>query len=156
MKPKIRTYSLLKKQLHPEPFLTVYHRIGIPELIKIRGGTSRLRIEQGRYKKEAVAERVCESCESKQIEDETHFMLKCSTYRDLREKMWKEFEESTRRKRESFTSETEQLNALIRDKFQPSENDKKDSAEWRIYREIVMTVVMFITGAMNRRRGLQR
>jgi hypothetical protein len=75
-KPKLRTYCLLKKQLHPEPFLTVYHRIGIPELVKIRGGTNRLRIEQGRYTKEAKEERVCESCEDRQIEDETHFILK--------------------------------------------------------------------------------
>jgi hypothetical protein len=69
--------------------------------------------------------------------------------------MWKEFEASTRKRRASFTSETEQLNALIGDKFQPSENDEKDSAEWRIYREIVTAVIMFITGAMNRRRRQQ-
>lgn len=155
MKPKLRTYSLLKKQLLPEPFLTVYHRIGIPELVKIRGGTNRLRIEQGRYKKEAITQRICESCESKEIEDERHFMLKCPAYQTIREKMWKEFEKSTGRKRESFASETAQLNALIGDEFQPGENEKKDSVEWIIYREIVMTVMMFIIEAMNRRRGLQ-
>ena len=103
-----------------------------------------------------MTERVCESCETGQIEDETHFMLKCTAYQDLRDELWKEFEASTRTRKESFTSETEKLNALIGDKFQPKESDEKDSAEWRVYREIVMTVMMFITRAMNRRRGLQK
>ncbi len=70
-------------------------------------------------------------------------------------KMWKEFEKSTGRKRESFASETAQLNALIGDEFQPDENEEKDSVEWITYREIVRTVMMFIIEAMNRRRGLQ-
>ena len=83
-------------------------------------------------------------------------MLKCTAYANLRERMWKEFEESTKARKESFTSETEQLNALIGDKFQPKESDEKDSYAWRIYREIVMIVMTFIKEAMNRRRGLQK
>jgi hypothetical protein len=156
LKPKLRIYSLLKKQLLLEPFLTVHHRSGIPELVKIRGGTNRLRIEQGRYKKEVITERVCESCEGKQIEDEKHFMLTCAAYQHLREKMWKEFEAVTRTSRESYKSEIDQLNALIGDKFQPRESDEKDSHAWRTYKESVMIVMIFITEAMNRRRGLQK
>ena len=155
MKPKLRIYSLLKKELRQEPFLTVHHRSGIPELVKIRGGTNRLRIEQGRYKKEAVTERVCESCEGKQIEDETHFMLTCVAYQNLREKMWTEFEEVTRTNRESYICEIDQMNALIGDRFQPKESDEKDSHAWQSYKEIVKIVMIFITEAMNRRRGLQ-
>ena len=154
-KPKLRTYCLLKKKLLHEPFLTVRNRRGIPELVKIRGGTNRLRIEQGRYRKEAITERICENCNANQIEDEAHFMLKCTAYANLRERMWKEFEESTKSRKESFTSETEQLNALIGDKFQPKESDEKDSYAWRIYREIVMIVMTYIKEAMNRRRGLK-
>jgi hypothetical protein len=142
LKPKLRTYSLLKKQLHHEPFLTVHNRRGIPELVEIRGGTNRLRIEQGRYKKEAITERICENCNDKGIEDEAHFMLKCTAYTNLRDRTWKEFEEVTETSKESFTSDTEQLNALIGDKFQPKESDEKDSHAWRIYREIVMIVMM--------------
>ena len=58
LKPKLRTYAILKKELRTEPYLEVYHLGGIPELAKLRGGTNRLRIEQGRYKKEKIEEYV--------------------------------------------------------------------------------------------------
>ena len=64
LKPKLRTYVKIKKTLRTEPYLTVYHRRGIPELVKLRGGTNRLRIEQGRYRQEALEDRVCEYCDS--------------------------------------------------------------------------------------------
>src|SRR4051794_26205165 len=67
--------------------------------------------------------------------------------------MWKEFEEVTQTKKESLTSETDQLNALIGDKFQPKESDEKDGFAWRTYRKVVMIAMMVITEAMNRRRG---
>ena len=40
IRPKLRTYAKLKKELRTEPFLQLYHRGGIPELVKVRGGTS--------------------------------------------------------------------------------------------------------------------
>ena len=116
---------------------------------------SALRIEQGRFRKELVAERVCENCEGRHIEDEIHFMLNCAAYSDLREEMWKEFEAVTRASRESYASETDQLNALIGDKFHPKVNDEKDSRAWQNYKEIAKLIMKFITKAMNRRRGLQ-
>ena len=75
IKPKLRTYSKLKTKLRVEPYLEVWHRGGIPELAKLRGGTNRLRIEQGRYVKEAISERKCKFCVSGDVEDESHFML---------------------------------------------------------------------------------
>lgn len=156
LKPKLRTYSTLKKQLRTEPFLKVYDRVGIPELVKIRGGTNRLRIEQGRYKKEERSQRICEYCIDQQVEDEEHFMLKCTAYKSLREKMWKQFEEVTGVKKASLASEAEQLNALIGDKFQPSEDDEKDSTAWKNYKDLAAIVMEYIKQAMNRRRGLQR
>lgn len=95
-------------------------------------------------------------CDAHEIEDEVHFMLKCKTYEDLREKMWQEFEEATSTKRETFANETEQLKALIGDKLQPTESDEKDGHVWRIYRETITAVMKYIKEAMNRRRGLQR
>jgi hypothetical protein len=139
-----------------EPFLSVYDRVGIPELIKIRGGTNRLRIEQGRYRKESRSERVCQCCEGQQVEDETHFMLKCEAYKSLRESMWTEVEKVTSTKKESFASDEGRMNALIGDRFQPTENDEKDGHVWRNYRDISTIVMTYIKKAMNRRRGLQR
>ena len=83
-------------------------------------------------------------------------MLKCTAYSNLRREMWKEFEEVTGVKNESLTSDTEKLNALIGDKFQPKKSDEKDSHVWRRYRELTQVIMKFITTAMNRRRGLQK
>jgi hypothetical protein len=156
LKPKLRTYVKIKKTLRTEPYLEVYHRRGIPELAKLRGGTNRLRIEQGRYRKEAVENRICEYCDSKEIEDEKHFLLKCKPYNDLREKMWSKIEETTGIKRTDFENDDERLDALIGDRFQPEESEDKDSPNTLQYRKIARIVMIYITTAMNRRRGLQR
>lgn len=144
----------MKRTLRVEPFLEVYHRSGIPELVKIRGGTNRLRIEQGRYVKEEVEERVCVFCDAKQVEDEKHFMLACKRYEDLRETLWKKVEVIMACKRSEMTEE-EQMNALIGDKFQPEEEDEKDSTETKAYRRMTKETMKFVTEAMKRRRDLQ-
>ena len=72
LRPKLRTYSLLKKELKTEPYLEVLHRGGIPELSKIRGGANRLRIEQGRYVEEKVEERLCVLCQDSRVEGSLH------------------------------------------------------------------------------------
>ena len=157
LKRKLRTYALLKKSLRTEPYLEVHHRGGLPELTKLRGGTNRLRIEQGRYRKEKVEERVCEFCDSRQVEDEKHFVLECTAYADLREEMWRGFEEITKTERTKFESDEQKLNALIGDKFQPEEDDNdKNSPTARVYKEIVKIMMKYTTQAMNRRRGLQQ
>ena len=46
-KPKLRTYVKLKHKLEQEQYLLVRDRRGVPELTKLRSGTSRLRIEKG-------------------------------------------------------------------------------------------------------------
>ena len=74
--------------------------------------------------KEAVDERICLFCSSKQIEDEPHFMLECRVYEDLRETMWRSVEEATECSRDSFASNEQKLNGIIGDHFQPkSEED---------------------------------
>ena len=146
LKPKLRTYVTLKKELKVEPFLGVYHRGGTPELVKMRGGTNRLRIEQGRYTKEKLEERVCLLCNNGRVEDEKHFMLDCVTYEDLRTKMWSSVEEITGESKESIPEE-ERLNALIGDKYQSDSSEKDEN-----YEQIARAVMKFITAAMNRRR----
>ena len=116
----------LKKELKVEPFLGVYHRGGIPELVKMRGGTNRLRIEQGRYTKEKLEERICLLCNNGRVEDEKHFMLDCITYEDLRTKMWSSVEEITGESKESIPEE-ERLNALIGDKYQSDSSEKDEN-----------------------------
>ena len=79
-----------------EPYLDDLNiRGGIPELAKLRGGANRLRIEQGRYVKERVEERLCLLCEEKKVEDEHHFFLDCPFYDHERKKLWNQVERIT-------------------------------------------------------------
>lgn len=155
-KPKLRTYSKLKRVLRKEPLLNVYHRGGVPEMVKLRGGTNRLRIEKGRYRKEKVEERICVFCEKKEIEDEKHFMLRCSAYTAQREKMWEEYETITQVRRDSLDSEDKQLAALIGDTHQPEEEEDKESERTKVYTNIVKTVMIYITSAMRKRRRMEQ
>jgi len=154
LKPKLRTYAVLKRELKFEPYLDVYHRGGIPELAKIRGGTNRLRIEQGRYQQEPLERRVCVLCSMKQVEDEYHFMLECPVYEDLRNLMWAKFEALTGQSRSTLGSKCQQLNALIGDQFQPAEGSDQNSKASSQYRTVAKSIMVFITTAMNRRRRL--
>jgi hypothetical protein len=156
LRPKLRTYCKIKKDLRFEPYLQIHHRGGIPELAKIRGGSNRLRIEQGRYEKEQVSQRVCRLCANGSVEDESHFMLQCPVYDDLRNTMWTKFEQATGWSKSSFANNDEQLNALIGYRFQPPATTKGKTAGTveRIYRNVVQCVMTFVTTAMKRRRIL--
>ena len=61
-------------------------------MTRLRGGTNELRIETGRYpitnrdRRLEVEERRCLICMSGEIEDESHFVVDCAFYDDLREK----------------------------------------------------------------------
>ena len=94
-KPKLRTYRQLKTKLQFEhTYLTMRDREAREVMTRLRGGTNELRIETGRYaitnrdRPLDAHERRCLICLSGEIEDETHFVLDCSAYEDLREKMF--------------------------------------------------------------------
>ena len=155
LKPKLRTYSLLKTRLRREPLLDTNHRSGIPELVKLRGGTNRLRIEKGRWKKEKAEERLCIFCDRKEVEDETHFMLNCKAYEEERKEMWNEYEEITGSKKEQLSTDIEKLKALIGETHQPSEEAEKDSTQYKLYLNLSRTVMEYITLCMRKRRRLE-
>lgn len=98
-KPKLRTYRQLKTKLHFEhSYLTTRDREAREVMMRLRGGTNELRIETGRYaitnrdRRLDVSERRCLICLSGEIEDETHFLLDCDGYEDLRKKMFVVFQ----------------------------------------------------------------
>src|SRR5262249_40377394 len=152
LKPKLRTYCKLKTTLRREPYLEVYNRKGLPELAKLRGGTNRLRIEKGRYRKEEVSERLCVFCDRQEVEDEKHFLLKCTLYNEEREQLKRSYEEITQTKLENLESEDEQLRALIGDTHQPKEEEDKNSIRTKTYNNIISHVMDFILTAMRKRR----
>ena len=115
-----------------------------------------MRIEQGRYVKEEISEIKCKFCVSGDVEDESHFMLSCAAYEDLRRKMWTEFETVTGVTKASLETDEQKLNALVGEMFQPGEEEKKNSTKTQTYRQQVKVIMRYITAAMNRRRGQQK
>ena len=92
-KPKLRTYRQLKTQLRFEQYLKTNDREAREVMTRLRGGTNELRIETGRYaitnrdRPLELSERRCLICLNGEIEDETHFLLDCCVYEDLRQEM---------------------------------------------------------------------
>ena len=92
-KPKLRTYRQLKTRLRFEQYLTTKDREEREVMTRLRGGTNELRIETGRYaitnrdRPLELDERRCLICMNGEIEDETHFLLDCCVFEDLRQEM---------------------------------------------------------------------
>jgi hypothetical protein len=59
-------------------------------LAKLRSGNHNLRIETGRHCLPKIPEnlRICQNCEPKDIENETHFLLECTLNKLKREKLY--------------------------------------------------------------------
>ena len=79
---KLRTYSLLKNNYEIEPYL----KSNMPrqyrcKIAALRVGSHDLEIERGRYSipKIPANSRYCKFCRT-QVEDECHFLIKCSLY----------------------------------------------------------------------------
>ena len=83
-KPKLRTYALFKTSFGAEPHLVEYMAKGRRSLMsQFRCGILPLEIEIGRHRGKAIYERTCHFCPNL-VEDETHFLLHCSLYANLR------------------------------------------------------------------------
>ncbi len=84
-KDKLRTYRLFKTDIktasHLNSNLPKYERSLISQL---RLGVLPLRIETGRYQNLIEAERICEVCDSNQVENEYHFLFECDLYNNER------------------------------------------------------------------------
>ena len=65
---------------------TIHDRAHRSYLAKFRCGTLPLEIELGRFKKPKTPlnQRICKYCNCSSVEDETHFLIDCTLYSDLR------------------------------------------------------------------------
>ena len=85
---KLRTYSLLKKQIGYECYLSqirnIDHRI---TLTNFRLSNHRLKIETGRHQRIDKNKRFCPFCPD-EVEDEIHFLVQCKTYKTFRENLF--------------------------------------------------------------------
>ena len=86
---KLRTYCKFKEVYKQEKyvqyqFLSHTHRSA---LAKFRAGVAPLRIETGRYESIPLPRRVCFNCND-MIEDETHVLLFCPLYDEIRNELF--------------------------------------------------------------------
>jgi hypothetical protein len=86
MKEKLRLYREIKPRLEREGYLVLPLETR-RRLSEIRCGTHCLRIETGRWLKEAPEERFCRVCLCGPVEDEMHVLLDCHRYDGLRQSM---------------------------------------------------------------------
>ena len=64
----------------------------------LRLSSHSLAIETGRYKKIPQDQRICECCELDEVENEFHFTIKCTLYRQYRNDMFNYFNQSNNEK----------------------------------------------------------
>ena len=61
-------------------------------MTRIRTGTNHLEIEIGRHKKMERHLRLCRQCENKEVENEKHFLIRCTKYEMLRQQLFDKIE----------------------------------------------------------------
>ena len=86
---KLRTYKLFKTNILYEKYLSLPPHLRVP-LTRFRMSAHPLRIEVGRYhcpNPLPVEDRICQMCNLSTVEDELHFLLHCSLYKDIRLKL---------------------------------------------------------------------
>ena len=84
---KLRTYRTYKTQFETEHYVKLnMSRDQRRILAKFRSCNLPLEIEKGRYTrpKTPVHERLCKYCKAQEIEDETHLLISCDFYDDIR------------------------------------------------------------------------
>ena len=56
-------------------------------LTKLKGDTAGLEVETGRWQGMSQEERLCKNCQSEEVEDVEHLLMRCSSVADEREKL---------------------------------------------------------------------
>ena len=84
-KNKLRTYRQIKSDMNFENYL---EDIKNPQyrsaMTKLRISAHILHIETGRYTNTTLSSRTCPVCKQGEIEDEEHFLLRCTGYQNER------------------------------------------------------------------------
>ena len=82
---KLEFYSSFKNNFAPSIYLDITRKnCNRKTLVKLRIGNHKLGIETGRYDNNPRCERLCSLCDINEIEDEIHFLFRCSKYSTIR------------------------------------------------------------------------
>jgi len=84
--PKLRTYCKFKTTFSHENYIHILKYNDRSNLCKLRISAHKLMIEAGRYTipKTPSEKRICQFCILNEIEDEFHFLMRCSFTKNLR------------------------------------------------------------------------
>ena len=83
---KMRTYYKFKPTFKKEIYLNVIRNRDVRKcLTRFRISAHDLEIEKGRYKNIKSDKRICKNCQTLEIEDEFHFLIRCPKYLTERE-----------------------------------------------------------------------
>ena len=88
--PILRTYCKLKHVFEMEPYLTTITSYNIRSIFsKFRLSSHVLAIEKGRHNNVPAEDRICQVCNSGEVEDELHLFFQCSLYNNERSTFYK-------------------------------------------------------------------
>ncbi len=86
LKPKLKTYMQIRENFAPETYvLACLSRNQRSLVAQQRTGILPLAIKTGQFNNILEENRLCEMCDLNGVESETHFLLHCTLYDDLRE-----------------------------------------------------------------------
>ena len=92
--PKLRFYKRFKFTNECDPYVfRVSNRAHRSIMAQLRSGVLPLKVETGRFTQIPLEFRLCIFCNSNDIEDETHFIFKCSLYNDIRRRFFDKLEQ---------------------------------------------------------------
>ena len=69
--------------------LHVQYGGGLSIVFKLCGGTAPLQVEMGRWRGVKREERICKECNSGEVEDVIHWLLRCPTWNSQRQPLMK-------------------------------------------------------------------
>lgn len=135
---KLRTYCIFKNNFGIEQYILSFRRSFRANFSRLRISAHHLMIEKGRYLKMPLEKRICKLCNLNEIEDETHFMIKCTYYSVLRDKMLSDLSDNL------LAFDFENL---------PDRNKFKILMSVKDY-DCVIPVLHFVNNAFDKRKGL--
>ena len=89
---KLRTFLKFKKEYCQETYLLHSKNLNhLTALARLRMSSHTLAIETGRHSKPKIAKenRLCKNCDLNEVEDEQHFLMRCTLYDTLRRNLLK-------------------------------------------------------------------
>ena len=84
---RLRVYKIIKEGSYFEPYAMILNDYFDRRIIaRLRCGAMKLNVHLGRYNNVPYHERICDFCNTKEIDDEYHILLICPFHSDIRTK----------------------------------------------------------------------